>query len=202
MIMVEVIKNIVRKALNYLLRGNNLLIADLKAHYKGNFLQIGCSTNLKGVTIIMAGRGNLIQIGEHCSLSGVIIYMNSNNNRLIIGDNVIVNATMKSPTYFNACDGSSIKIEDNCLFSNNIEIHTTDYHKIYSDNQRYNFPKDVVIGKHTWVGLRSLIMKGVHLAPNTVVGANSVVSDSFSECNVVIAGVPAKIVKRNVGWDY
>ncbi len=200
--MIGVVKKLVRRILNLFFRGNNLLLAEIKAHIKGNTLQIGSSTNLKNVKIVLSGEGNYIQIGEQCSLSGVVIYMNCNNNKLIIGNNVRVNATEQSPTCFNACDGSAIVIEDDCLFSNSIEIHTTDYHKIYVNNQRYNSSESVHIGKHTWVGLRTLILKGVCLSDNTIVGANSVVANSNDESSVIIAGSPAKVIKRNISWDY
>lgn len=200
--MSERIKNTLRKIFNVFFRGNNLLFATVEARLKENTIQIGESTNLNNVIILVKGRGNSIEIGEHCSLSGVTIYMNGDNNKLIIGNCVKVNATKFAPTCFNACDGCTIKIDSNCLFSNSIEIHTTDYHKLYSDNDCYNIPQDVHIGSHTWVGLRTLIMKGVNLAPNTVVGANSVVTKSYDESNVVLAGIPAKIVKKNVEWDF
>ena len=196
------IKNIARKILNYFFRGNNLLKAQIKAQCRNNVIKIGGSSNLKNVKIIMMGGGNFVQIGERCTLSGVVIYMNSDNNRLVIGDNVRVNATISSPSCFNACDGCTIEIEANCLFSNNIEIHTTDYHKLYAKQYCCNKPQNVHIGEHTWIGLRSLILKGVRLAPNTVVGANSVVTHSCEESNVVIAGVPAEIVKNTIDWDY
>ena len=35
-------------------------------------------------------------------------------------------------------------------------------------------------------------MIGVHLAENVIVGANAVVTKSFEEANIVIAGIPAK----------
>ncbi len=200
--MTERIKRVLRRILNSFFRGNNLLFAIAKAQLRDNALSIGNSTDLRNVKILMNGKGNSVIIGEHCSLSGLIIYMNGDNNQLIIGDCVKVNATGLAPTCFNACDGCTIKIDSNCLFSNSIEIHTTDYHKLYSDNDCYNIPQDVHIGSHTWVGLRTLIMKGVNLAPNTVVGANSVVTKSYDESNAVLAGIPAKIVKKNVEWDF
>lgn len=200
--MTERIKRVLRRILNSFFRGNNLLFAIAKAQLRDNALSIGNSTDLRNVKILMNGKGNSVIIGEHCSLSGLIIYMNGDNNQLIIGDCVKVNAAGLAPTCFNACDGCTIKIDSNCLFSNSIEIHTTDYHKLYSDNDCYNIPQDVHIGSHTWVGLRTLIMKGVNLAPNTVVGANSVVTKSYDESNVVLAGIPAKIVKKNVEWDF
>lgn len=44
--------------------------------------------------------------------------------------------------------------------------------------------------------MNSVILPGVILGDRTIVGAGSVVNKSFPEGNVIIAGVPAKIVKH------
>jgi len=54
---------------------------------------------------------------------------------------------------------------------------------------------DVVIGISCWIGMNSILLPGVHLGPHTIVGAGSVVTKSFAEGNVIIAGNPAKIIK-------
>lgn len=142
----------------------------------------------------------VILIGERCSLSGVRFFMGGEGNRIMIGDCVTVNACKNQPTYFNACEGASIQIGENSLFSNNVEIHTTDYHSVLREGIRSNLPADVVIGEHCWIGLRSIIMKGTILSNDSVVGCCSVVTKSFSESNVIIAGNPASVVKQAVSW--
>lgn len=52
----------------------------------------------------------------------------------------------------------------------------------------------VMIGKNVWLGDGVKVMRGVELGDGVVVGANSVVTHSFPS-NVVIAGIPAKIIK-------
>lgn len=54
---------------------------------------------------------------------------------------------------------------------------------------------DIVIGKRCWIGMNSVILPGVILGEGTIVAAGAVVSKSFPEGNVVIGGVPAKILK-------
>ena len=51
----------------------------------------------------------------------------------------------------------------------------------------------VEICDNCWIGSNSLILKGVTLGNNTIVGAGSVVTKSFPE-NVIVGGNPAKII--------
>lgn len=55
--------------------------------------------------------------------------------------------------------------------------------------------EDIVIGERCWIGMNAVILPGVTLGPGTIVAAGAVVSQSFSEGYVVIAGIPAKILK-------
>ena len=59
-----------------------------------------------------------------------------------------------------------------------------------------------------WVSLRTLSPQGLSIAPknvkiadNSIVGWGSIVTKEFNEPNVIIAGIPAKIVKRGINWD-
>ena len=56
-------------------------------------------------------------------------------------------------------------------------------------------PSKVEIGNNVWIGGGVTILPGVSIGNNTVVGAGSVVTKSFPD-NVVIAGNPAKIIKK------
>ncbi len=196
------LREIIYQLFNYLFRGNNLISARYHAMRMHNQVIISKTADLKDCRFYLLGKNNKIVIGDYCSLNGVIFYMNSYNNNIIIGNNVKVNASKDCPTRFNACNGCSIIIEDDCLFSNNIEIHTSDYHPIYRGNEKMLYSKSVVIGKHSWIGLKSVLLKGVELAPNTIVGACSVVTKPNKKEYTAIAGNPAHEIKENVIWRF
>lgn len=60
--------------------------------------------------------------------------------------------------------------------------------------------KPVCIGNDVWIGEGVCIMPGVTIGDNVIIGANAVVTHSFPK-NVVIVGVPAKIIKTLDGND-
>lgn len=186
---------------NLFFRRNNLLSLLIKAKiFNQNRVKIGKGSVIRDCEFICKS-GNSIYIGDNVKLFGLRIYMNSKGNLLVIGDGTIVNADKYQRTFFNVCGGSKIEIGSDCLFSNSIEIHTTDYHKILKDGVLQNAVEPVVIGDHCWIGLQSLILKGVVLKDNVVVGARSLVTKSFDESKIIIAGIPARIVKRGITWN-
>ena len=55
----------------------------------------------------------------------------------------------------NALGGTSITIGDKALFSNNIEIHTTDYHKMYDEHGNITtiiriFPQNFILSTRNY----------------------------------------------------
>ena len=53
----------------------------------------------------------------------------------------------------------------------------------------------VTIGNNVWIGARVVILAGVSIADGTVVAAGAVVSKSVTEPDMVVGGVPARIIK-------
>jgi len=93
------------------------------------------------------------------------------------------------------------------------DVHTGPYVYITDQNHGYEDPDQVVhaqwprdvavrIGSGSWLGTGVVILPGTVLGRNVVVGAGAVVRGSFPD-HCVIAGVPAKVVRRYVpgsGW--
>ncbi|MCF3112121.1 acyltransferase [Niabella sp. CC-SYL272] len=52
----------------------------------------------------------------------------------------------------------------------------------------------ICIGDNVYIGYDTIIMPGVNIGDNVIIGAKSLVTKSFPS-NVVIGGVPAKIIK-------
>lgn len=170
----------------------------------GNSLIIESSAKLTNCRIKFAGTEGKVYIGKNCRLLNLTILLEGKGSEVHIGESVIVNATPTSPTRMNAIEGHKVFVGCQSLFSNGVELHTSDYHSILQSdtNVRINKADDITIGDHVWIGLRTLVLKGSQIKTNSVVGAGSIVSRKFDTNNVLIAGVPAKIIKENVNWDF
>ena len=59
-----------------------------------------------------------------------------------------------------------------------------------------NVSEGVIGGNHCYLGAGSKLMIGARIGNDVIVGANSVVTKVFEEDNVVLAGVPARIISN------
>ena len=80
------------------------------------------------------------------------------------------------------------------------ELVDEDFHTInYEGRQKQH--NAIVIGDRVWIASHVKILKGVHIRNHSVIAANSVVTRSFAEENVLIAGDPARIIRRGIEWS-
>lgn len=68
-------------------------------------------------------------------------------------------------------------------------------HGLAPEKRQCLIPSNVHIGKNIWVGSRSIVLQGVTIGDNSVIGAGSVVTKDVPQ-NTVAVGRPAKIVKK------
>ncbi len=92
------------------------------------------------------------------------------------------------------CWRGNIYIGKGTYIAQNVGI-ITENHNPYNLDEHLP-ATDVHIGQNCWIGMNSVVLPGVTLGDGTVVGAGSVVTKSFLDGHCVIAGVPAKIIKR------
>lgn len=100
-------------------------------------------------------------------------------------------------------DNSAVYVGDECMLSFGIEIWASDSHSIIDskNKQLVNWGKEIVIGNHVWIGMRSILLKNSYIADDCMVGAGSVVAGKFKEPHCILAGNPARVVKKGFSWD-
>lgn len=63
-------------------------------------------------------------------------------------------------------------------------------------SQKYLKAGKIFIGKGCWIGRSTHILGGSFIGENSVAAANSVVTKPFKEKNIILAGIPAKIIRK------
>ncbi len=118
-------------------------------------------------------------------------------------------ATLTLGEYFSASGKSEIichkeiTFGHHCLLSWDILVMDTDFHDIIDEDGRViNPPKPITVGNHVWVGCKVTILKGVSVAENCVISANSTITRSVDEKNCIIGGhnKSMEILRRNINW--
>lgn len=171
----------------------------LKNIIGGNSVLIGKGTRMDKTEIRIRGNNNQISIGTNCQLNGLCSFW-------LIGDNITIEigngCSFEGNVLFRAVENDvNIKVGDDCMFSNSIDLLTSDFHTIIDEmsGKRINHAKSIYIGKHVWVGQGAKLLKGADIGDNAIIGLNSVLSRQV-EPSTLVAGIPAKVIKRNVNW--
>ncbi len=117
-----------------------------------------------------------------------------NGGEVKIGNGFFCNADC-----FFTCN-DSITIGEHCLFGWNIDLNTTDGHKVNIDGEWRNPTGAISMGDHVWVCSDSHISKNVTIANGCVVAQRSLVNKSCLTPNTLIGGMPAREIRHNINW--
>ena len=93
-------------------------------------------------------------------------------------------------------DEAKVIIGKNAFIGPNVSIFTPCHPLDVEKRNKYiEWAEEVIIGNNVWIGGDATILPGVTIGDNVVIGAGAVVTGSFPS-NVVIAGNPARIIKK------
>ncbi|WP_455543081.1 sugar O-acetyltransferase [Intestinibacter sp.] len=104
-----------------------------------------------------------------------------------IGKQVFINAGCKFQ------DQGGITIGDGTLIGHNVVLATLN-HNMNPQKRGNLIPAPIKIGKNVWIGSNSTVLSGVTIGDGSIIAAGAVVTKDVPE-NVVVGGVPAKIIK-------
>lgn len=165
---------------------------------------------------------NSVHIGFHeivaldCHCMRTIIRIEPGGTWFIGGDvhigrgaiiHVSYDATLRTGSNF-AISGTtsiicthSVTIGNDAQFSWNSLVMDSDAHSIYDvDGELMNPWQPINIGNHVWVAANVSIMKGAVIGDGCVVAGNSLVNRDLNEPNMILAGSPARPVKKISTW--
>lgn len=99
-------------------------------------------------------------------------------------------------------EGPGIRIGARALLGSRVCIYDSDFHELHPGRRRGGRPSmaPVELGENVFIGDRVLILKGVTIGADSVVGAGSVVTSSIP-AGVIAAGNPARVVRELAGAE-
>ncbi len=145
---------------------------------------------------ITCGKNLLLISDSYFSEPGVnhpvMIRLLSDNAKLTIGNDVGISGG-------GICVKTEVVIGNGVMLGANAFVTDTDFHPIKSENRRYEYnninSRKVVIEDNVFIGMNSLILKGVTIGKNSVIAAGSIVSKDVP-ANQIWGGNPAKFIKE------
>jgi maltose O-acetyltransferase len=90
-----------------------------------------------------------------------------------------------------------VTIGNHCVMGDQVAIIDCDFHELSPEtrNRSAGHIRPVHIGNNVWLGSRVMVLKGVTIGDNSVIGAMSMVNKSIPP-NCLAAGFPARVVRR------
>ena len=129
------------------------------------------------------------EIGENCYIEPPL-HSNWGGRHVHFGKNVYANFGLT------LVDDTHIYVGDGTMFGPNCVIATAGHPidaELRERQLQYNIP--VHIGKNCWLGAGVLVMPGVTIGDNTVIGAGSVVTKDIP-ANVIAVGNPCRVLRE------
>ena len=164
----------------------------------GNKVILEKGTILKNSLIKILGSDNVVHIHKDAFVSGAELWVEDHGCRIEIGERSFIGHHSHL-----ACteDSRALLIGRDCMISSNVQIRTGDSHSIMEENgNRINVAVSVSIGDHCWIGEGAKVLKGVVLDGDDVVSTGAIVTHSFGK-NLLIGGVPSRVLKERINWD-
>lgn len=95
-----------------------------------------------------------------------------------------------------------VYIGKECLISYRVGFYQNDRHQIFDlqTGNRINQNKNIKIGSHVWIERDVMLLGGVSIPDNCVIGSRTITSGKFDKKNAIIAGQPGKVIRENIIW--
>ena len=152
--------------------------------------ELGTKVFAYGKPVVKLERGARLKIGEEVRIeSGVhrVRLSVRHGARLEIGDDVRLNGCILSAN-------SAVIVGDRARIGPWAHVMDGDFHST-ADRAAAGALRPVIIEEDAWLTTRCMVLKGVTIGRGAVVAAGSVVTKDV-EPYTVVAGVPARVVKR------
>lgn len=194
---------------------------------RGRFFSIGYNQIANSVFIgkkVKVIEKKHLAIGEKTKLQDGVYIDALSREGVFIGENVVISRNTRIEcTGGLQSVGKGVKIGNRTTFGNDCtfgaaggieigdDVVAGQFIRFHSENHNFNDKtklireqgvthKGIKIGNNCWIGAGAVFLDGAELGSGCVVGANAVITKKFPS-DVVIAGIPAKVISYRDGRD-
>jgi len=140
--------------------------------------------NIRGKLIV----NGVVSIGKGC--------------RIVVADNAVctlTNCIINGETRLIIMHG--LEIGEGSRVAWGCEFLDEDFHQSTVKDAQQT-PNSIKVGEHVWITSHARLLKGAAIGNGSIVASGAIVTKDFSDQeNVLIAGVPAKVLKTNIAWE-
>ncbi|MBD5086504.1 MAG: sugar O-acetyltransferase [Clostridiales bacterium] len=129
------------------------------------------------------------EIGEDCYIEPPL-HSNWGGHHVHFGNHVYANFGLT------LVDDTHIYVGDNTMFGPNVVVATAGHPILPALREKgYQYNASVHIGKNCWLGAGVIIVPGITIGDNVVIGAGSVVTKDLPD-DVVAVGNPCRVLRK------
>ncbi len=153
-----------------------------------------------------------VSIKGNCTIKSNVQIKTCKNSNIILNDNTMICSYTTLETaggyieigkniiigeYSTIQGQGGVVLEDNVLLASH--VHFISNHHQYTDinqpiKEQPNIARKILIKENTWIGINVVILSGVTIGKNCVIGTGSIVKNDIPDYSVAV-GNPAKVVK-------
>ena len=153
-----------------------------------------------GRDVVCSSTNGSITIEENVQLESNIVLRASAGGSIHLGKGTTIQRHGALVCSFHA----KVVFGEDCMLSYYVSVRAGNSHNMidlktgvhFDDNDNRN----VILGKHVWIGMGTTLLNGVRIGSGSMVGANSFVCKKTFGSNCCVAGNPAKIMREKIAW--
>lgn len=149
-------------------------------------------------SLLIGGDDAIVFIDQNVKLTAGEVYCGAESTVVLHGP-----VTATRCAVIDARNGGSIVAAPDQLWAANVYVATDDMHRLEdrATGERINpFGAHIRIGRHVWLGRDAVITGHCDVGDGVVVAQLSMVRGQKIADHAAVAGIPARVVRENVGW--
>jgi acetyltransferase-like isoleucine patch superfamily enzyme len=152
-------------------------------------VQLGANVRCGPGVGIIAARGASVTVGARTVLgTGTEVIALGRGSSVEIGSDVFVGRLTEIAAH------ERVVIGDGCMLAEMVSIRDHDHDPAFPPRSDHTLSAPVEIGARVWLGAKVTVTRGASVGPDSVIGANAVVTRAIPS-NCVAGGVPARVIR-------